>query len=79
MRNTKITIENISATGSPFFGAYKKIFDILEQDSIFCERFETDESIGRVGTTYFLEIDGTIDAAEEEAISKLKNVTITQS
>ncbi len=40
------------------------------------ERYETEESKGFVNGTYFLEVEGDLDANEYEKISKLKNVTI---
>ena len=73
--NTKIEISNVKE-GNKYKGAYKRIFNILNRDSIFVERYETDESIGLVGSTYFLEIEGTLDASEEVEISKIKNVII---
>ena len=74
--NTNIIISNVTREAQ-FKGAYAKVFRILEADSIFVERFETEDSIGLVGDTYYLEIDGDVDAHEFEAISKIKNVKIS--
>ena len=73
--NTKIEISNVKEENK-YKGTYKRIFNILNRDSIFVERYETDESIGLVDSTYYLEIEGTIDSSEEEEISKIKNVKI---
>lgn len=75
MENTNIVISNVKED-KKYKGAYARIFRILNADSIFTERYETDESLGFVDGTYYLEIEGTLDYSEEEEISKIKNVTI---
>tara|TARA_R110002020_G_scaffold279642_1_gene495369 strand:+ start:633 stop:860 length:228 start_codon:yes stop_codon:yes gene_type:complete len=73
--NTLIIISKVKQENQ-YKGAYKKIFNILNKDSIFCERYETDKSIGYKEGKYFLEIQGTLDWDEVEKISKIKNVKI---
>lgn len=73
--NTNIIISNVKEK-TKYRGAYLRIFKILNADSIFVERYETDESVGFVNGKYFLEIEGTIDSNEYEQISKIKNVQI---
>lgn len=73
--NTQIIITNVQEE-SKYKGAYKRIFKILNADSIFVERYETDESVGFVNGNYFLEIEGTLDSNEYEQIAKIKNVLI---
>ena len=73
--NTQIEISNVKED-KKYRGAYVSIFRILQADSIFVERYESDDSIGLVDGTYFLEIEGDLDCGQEEKISKLKNVTI---
>ena len=73
--NTKIIISNIKEE-TKYRGAYSRIFKILNRNSIFVERYETDESIGFVDGKYFLEIEGSLDSNEYERISKIKNVQI---
>ena len=75
MQNTNIKISNVKEN-KKYKGAYARIFKILNKDSIFVERFETDKSKGFENGTYFLEIEGSIDANEHEEISKIKNVEI---
>ena len=69
-------IEIYKVKGYKYNGRYKKIFQILESDLWFCERYETDESIGLIGDTYFLQVEGGLDTLEYEKITKLKNVKI---
>lgn len=73
--DTIIKISNVKQN-NPYQGAYKKIFAILEEDMIFCDRYETEDSKGYVDGDYFLTIEGSIDAREEELISQIKNVEI---
>jgi hypothetical protein len=75
MENTNIIISNVK-DDKKYQGAYARIFRILNADSIFVERWETDESVGFKNGKYFLEIEGTIDSFEYEAIAKIKNVKI---
>jgi hypothetical protein len=75
MENTNIVILNVKED-KKYKGAYSRIFKVLNVDSIFTERYETEESIGFKDGKYFLEIEGTIDCAEFEKISKIKNVEI---
>ena len=73
--NTNIIISNVKED-KKYKGAYARIFKILNRDSIFCERYETEQSKGFVNGVYYLEIEGTLDSSEEEEISKIKNVII---
>lgn len=73
--NTNIIISNVKEE-TKYRGAYSRIFKILNSDSIFVERYETDESVGFVDGKYFLEIEGSLDSNEYEQISKIKNVQI---
>ena len=73
--NTNIIISNVKEENK-YKGAYKRIFNILNKESIFVERYETDESIGFKGGKYYLEVEGTLDANEYDAISKIRNVKI---
>ena len=75
MENTNIVISNVKED-KKYKGAYASIFRILNADSIFVERNETDESIGFKDGKYYLEIEGTLNCSEEEKISKIKNVEI---
>lgn len=77
MENTNIIISNVKED-KKYKGSYAKIFRILNADSIFVERYETDESIGFKDGKYFLEIEGTIDSNEWDKISKIKNVEILE-
>ena len=72
---TKIIISNVKEE-TKYRGAYSRIFKILNRNSIFIERYETDESVGFVNGKYFLEIEGSIDSNEYDDISKIKNVEI---
>lgn len=73
--NTNIVISNVKEE-SKYKGAYKRIFKILNANSIFVERYETDDSVGFVDGKYFLEIEGSLDPNEYDDISKIKNVKI---
>ena len=75
MENTNIIISNIK-DDKKYKGAYASIFRILNYDSIFIERYETNESIGYKKGQYFLQIKGIINANEYESILKIKNVII---
>tara|TARA_R110000851_G_scaffold192266_1_gene342996 strand:- start:1836 stop:2066 length:231 start_codon:yes stop_codon:yes gene_type:complete len=75
MANTNIVISKVKKENQ-YKGAYKRIFNILNKDSIFCERYEADESIGYKDGQYFLEIEGSLNWDEEEKISKIKNLII---
>ncbi len=72
---TNILIKNVTEENQ-YKGSYKRIFNILNKDSIFCETYETEKSVGLKDGNYYLEIERTLDCNEEELISKLKNVTI---
>ena len=72
---TNILIKNVTE-GNQYKGSYKRIFSILNKDSIFCETYETERSVGLKDNNYYLEIERTLDCKEVELISKLKNVTI---
>ena len=73
--NTNITILNVKED-KKYKGAYARIFNILNADSIFVERYETEDSIGFKDGRYYLEIEGTLDCGELDKISKIKNVVI---
>jgi len=75
MENTNIVISNVKED-KKYKGSYARIFKILNADSIFIERYETEESVGFKDGKYFLEIEGTIDCFELEKISKIKNIEI---
>ena len=72
---TNILIKNVTEENQ-YKGSYKRIFNILNKDSISCETYETEKSVGLKEGNYYLEIERTLDCNEEELISKLKNVTI---
>jgi hypothetical protein len=72
---TNIQISNVKEY-KKYKGAYASIFRILNANSIFVQRYETEQSIGLVNGTYFLQIEGCLDCREYEMISKLKNVKI---
>jgi hypothetical protein len=75
MKVTNIQISNVKEY-KKYKGAYASIFRILNADSIFVQRYETEQSIGFVDGTYFLQLEGYLDCREYEMISKLKNVKI---
>lgn len=66
----KVTAEN------KYKGAYAKIFDIMDEDRIFTEVYETEESKGLIGSEYFLTISETPNPSQMEKILKIKNVEI---
>jgi len=72
---TNIIIKNVKFD-KKYKGNYKKIFQILNSNSIFSETYETDDSPGFFNGVYYLQISCTLDCNEYEQISKLKNVTI---
>lgn len=57
-------------------GSYARIFSILNEDRIFLEIYETEDSKGLIGTDYFLKISEFPDANILQKILKIKNVTI---
>jgi hypothetical protein len=57
-------------------GAYAKIFSILDKDSIFTNRHETENSIGFKDGKYFLTIDGNLTPKEYDLIKQITNVKI---
>jgi hypothetical protein len=75
LKSTSIVISSVKED-KKYKGAYARIFRILNAESIFVERYETEESVGFKNGTYFLEIEGTIDSVEYDKISKIKNVKI---
>jgi hypothetical protein len=75
MKNTNIIISKVKEN-KKYNGSYARIFKIINADSIFVERYETDKSIGFKDGKYFLEIEGDINCVEFEKISKIKNVEI---
>ena len=73
MATTKVIIKNINPH-QPYKGTYTKIFNLINNDRIFTEAYETDASVGVVGTEYHLEISETLDYDQFEKIEKMKNV-----
>lgn len=73
MEVTNIIISNVKED-KKYNGAYAKIFRIINKDSIFTERYETEDSIGYKDGKYFLQIEGSLDWSEEEQINNIKNV-----
>lgn len=74
---TKFKISNVNSSNK-YKGAYAKIFSILNEDRIFTEVYETDDSKGLVGKDYFLKISENLDANLLEKILKIKNVTLVK-
>ena len=74
-KKMEFIISNTSAE-KKYQGAYAKIFSIMDEDRIFTEVHETEESIGLVGSQYFLTISETPNPAQLEQILKIKNVSI---
>jgi len=74
MKN-QFKISNVNSSNK-YNGAYAKIFLILNEDRIFTEVYELDNSIGLIGSEYFLEISELPDCNLLEKILKIKNVTI---
>lgn len=74
-KKMEFIINNVRAE-KKYKGAYETIFSILNDERIFTEVYETEESIGLVGTQYFLTISETPSPAQLEKILKIKNVTI---
>jgi hypothetical protein len=72
---TTIIIKNVKFE-KKYLGRYKKIFSILNADNVFCEVYETDNSIGWKDGNYYLEVSCLLDCNEYEQISKLKNIEI---
>lgn len=75
METTKFRIININQNNK-YKGSYKIIFDILNEDKIFTESYETDNSIGLKNSIYYLEIGEKIEYYKIERILKLKNVIL---
>jgi len=75
MGTTKFIITNVKKD-KVYKGAYQRIFTILNRERIFTEVYETDESVGFVDGTYYLEVSTTLDLNEEEEILKIKNVKL---
>lgn len=73
MKTTKLRITNVNENNK-YKGSYKKIFDILNEDRIFTESYETEKSIGLKKSIYYLEVGENIDSDKMELILKLKNV-----
>jgi len=72
---TNIIIKKVKED-KKYKGSYKRIFQILNANSIFSETYETDDSIGYLNGEYHLQISCTLDCNEYEKISALKNVEI---
>ena len=50
--STKLKISKVT-NSKKYMGAYDRIFSIVNQDRIFVEVHEAEESVGLVGDTYF--------------------------
>lgn len=72
---TEFKISNVKLE-LKYKGSYAKIFLILNEDRIFSEVYETNDSRGMVGTDYFLKISECPDTNLLEEILKIKNVTL---
>lgn len=72
---TTLKISNVTQSNK-YKGAYEKIFAIVNRDRIFVEVLETEESVGLLGSVYFLELSETIDQNLLDEILKIKNVEI---
>ena len=73
---TNIIIKNVKED-KKYGGRYKRIFQILNRGSIFCQSYyESDYSPGWIDGDYYLQIDSFIDCNEYDEIAKLKNVEI---
>ncbi len=72
---TKLKISNVNFINK-YNGAYAKIFSILNEDRIFSEIYETEDSKGLIDNNYFLELSENIENNMLEKILKIKNVTI---
>jgi len=75
MATTKLKITNVNENNK-YKGSYKKIFDILNEDRIFTESYETEKSIGLKKSIYYLQVGEHIYFDKMERILKLKNVKI---
>ena len=75
MATTKLRIANVTEKNK-YKGSYKRIFDILNEDRVFTESYETEKSIGLKKSIYYLEVGEHIDPDKMERILKLKNVKI---
>jgi hypothetical protein len=71
--NMTFIISNIN-NENKYKGSYAKIFYILNEDRLFSEVYETEESKGLIGTDYYLMISETPESNLLEKILKLKNV-----
>ncbi len=71
--NMTFIISNIN-NENKYKGSYAKIFDILNEDRLFSEVYETEESKGLIVTDYYLTISETPESNLLEKILKLKNV-----
>ena len=74
---TNFLISNVTDKNK-YKGSYAKIFCILNNERIFCEVYETENSIGLIGTDYFLEVSESVDCDLLEKILKIKNVKLIQ-
>ena len=72
---TKFKISNVTSA-TKYKGAYANIFSILNEDRIFTEVYETEDSEGLIGKNYFLSISENPDSNLIEKILKIKNVTL---
>ena len=72
---TEFKISNVKSE-QKYKGAYAKIFLILNEDRIFSEVYESDDSRQMVGTEYYLKISECPDTNLLEKILKIKNVTM---
>lgn len=71
----ELIISNVKPE-TKYKGAYAKIFNILNEDRLFCEVYETENSKGLIGNEYYLEISENVDSNLIEMILKIKNVKI---
>ena len=72
----KLIISNVNADNK-YKGAYARIFHILNKDRIFSPVYETEDSIGLVGSNYFLTLSESPDDQELTKILKIRNVSLS--
>jgi len=70
---TQLIISNVKKENK-YKGAYAQIFNIINEDRIFTEIYETDSSIGLVDNTYYLQLSETLDSNLLDKVLKIKNV-----
>ena len=77
MKPIEFKISNVNSWNK-YNGAYSKIFSILNENRIFSEVYEADDSKGLIKNTYFLKLSETPDCDLLEKILKIKNVTLVR-